>query len=67
MQIREVYNNFLESGELFELLPNATGVWEKDKRAFQELKPRAQDVKQRLDLDILLDEEEDEDDFMLDY
>lgn len=65
MQIREVYNNFLESGELFELIPNATGVWEKDKRIFQELKPTAQDVRQKLHLENLLEDEED--DFMLDY
>lgn len=59
MQLREIYNKFLASGELFELIPNATGSWEKDKRIFQDLMPKAEDVTQKITLESILDEDDD--------
>lgn len=37
MNIKEIYNSFLDSGELVEFLPSATGVWEEDAAAFKKL------------------------------
>jgi hypothetical protein len=53
MNISSVYEQFKESGELYELLPTSTGVWEKDKEEFKEI---YQEI-----IKAILDEEEDED------
>ena len=37
MSAIEEYEKFLESGDLFEILPGASGVWEKDKKQFKEI------------------------------
>ena len=34
MSAIEEYERFLESGDLFEILPSASGNWEKDKKQF---------------------------------
>lgn len=37
MNIQQMYNNFLEKGELQTLMPTSTGIWEKDKAEFREV------------------------------
>lgn len=34
MNVKQMYESFLESKELFDLMPDASGEWEKDKNAF---------------------------------
>ena len=33
--LRILYDTFLDSGELFDILPEATGIWLKDKETFE--------------------------------
>lgn len=35
--MRELYNSMLESEELWEFIPDATGVWAKDKKVFERI------------------------------
>jgi hypothetical protein len=35
--VKREYNSLLEGGELLELYPGLTGIWEKDKKIFTEL------------------------------
>lgn len=34
---RTLYDTFLDSGELEAILPEATGIWEKDKKQFRKM------------------------------
>lgn len=34
---RTLYDTFLDSGELEAILPEATGIWEKDKKEFKKI------------------------------
>jgi hypothetical protein len=58
MNLQQLYNDFLESTdkELFEIMPNATGIWEKDKKEFIE-------IHKHLVLDISDEFEEEEDEY----
>lgn len=33
-ELRDIYDTLLDTGEIFELMPNAVGLWEKDKKEF---------------------------------
>lgn len=35
MKLKEAYNEFFSSGELFEIMPTATGEWDVDKNEFE--------------------------------
>lgn len=37
MNLKEMYTDFLEKGELQTFMPTSTGVWEKDKTEFIEI------------------------------
>jgi len=37
MTLKQMYDDFLEKGELSSLAPTLTGDWEKDKREFKEI------------------------------
>lgn len=34
-ELREIYDTLLDTGELYEVMPRATGIWEKDVTSFQ--------------------------------
>ena len=34
-ELREIYDALLDTGELYEVMPRATGIWEKDVTSFQ--------------------------------
>lgn len=60
--LRTLYDTFLDSGELTDILPEATGIWEKDKEVFQS-------IYSNLDtslLDFSSKDPEDEDDTFID-
>lgn len=60
--LRTLYDTFLDSGELTDILPEATGIWEKDKEVFQS-------IYSNLDtslLDFSSKDSEDEDDTFID-
>lgn len=53
-KLRDLYDTFLDSGELNDVLPEATGIWIKDKTLFEA-------IYSNLDESILhIDDEEDE-------
>jgi hypothetical protein len=60
-KLRDLYDTFLDSGELESVLPEATGIWDKDKTLFSS-------IYSNLDESLLhlIDEEEDEEDFFID-
>ena len=33
--LRDIYDTILDSGDLNEVMPEATGIWEKDKKKFK--------------------------------
>lgn len=35
--LRDIYDTLLDTNELFELMPNAVGLWERDKAKFSEI------------------------------
>lgn len=35
--LRDLYDTFLDSGELMSILPEAKGIWEKDKKMFENI------------------------------
>lgn len=37
MNLKQLYDDFLEKGELQTLMPTSTGIWEKDKIEFTEV------------------------------
>lgn len=54
---KSLYNQFLKSGDLYEVFPDATGEWIKDKKQFIEL----QDVSNYIVIsEDIIDEEEQE-------
>jgi hypothetical protein len=56
-KLRDLYDTFLDSGELKTVLPEATGIWEKDKFLFES-------IYSNLDDSLLhFDDEDDEEDF----
>lgn len=59
-KLRDLYDTFLDSGELKSVLPEASGIWEKDKTLFQS-------IYSNLDESLLHfnDEDEDEGDFYI--
>lgn len=36
-ELRDIYDAMLETGEIFELLPNASGKWNEDKVEFKDI------------------------------
>lgn len=42
-QLRELYDTLLDTGELFELLPDATGIWDKDKKMFKAIQDQLEE------------------------
>lgn len=57
-EIKNIYDSFLESGDLFEMFPNLTGEWTADKKEFS---------KQYEITEHLLDDEVFGDDFLEEY
>lgn len=43
--IRATYNMFLENGDIYEMNPDATGIWSKDKLWFTELYNNTLEIK----------------------
>jgi uncharacterized protein YukE len=60
MNIKQLYNDFLVSGELFVFLPNAKGQWEKDAKEFKRIYNRI--ISALTNLNNESNEEDDEDD-----
>lgn len=54
-KLRDLYDTFLDSGELNDVLPEATGIWIKDKTLFE-------GIYSNLDESILHIDDEDEED-----
>lgn len=52
MTAKEEYNKLLGSGELFELFPDLSGIWEEDRRVFQKNWEDNQDI---LNMDVVID------------
>lgn len=58
MEYKKLYNSLLESGDLFDVFPDAVGEWSKDKKEFV-------DIQNQMEYDtntplIIEDEEEQE-------
>lgn len=53
--LRDLYDTFLDSGELETIMPGSTGIWEKDKTLFQSI---YKNLDESL-LDLEIDEDED--------
>lgn len=51
MKASKEYNLLLESGELLELYPELSGVWEKDKKRFIYMWEQNQELFMDLDID----------------
>lgn len=61
---RKLYNAMLESGELIELMPDATGVWEEDKKTYTTIcEQNEEDMEEGDEISITLLDEYDEDDW----
>ena len=52
MTAKEEYNKLLGSGELFELFPDLSGVWDKDRRKFESDWEKNQEV---FNIDVVID------------
>lgn len=57
--LKKVYDEFLKSGDLLELFPQMTGVWNKDKFLFQE--QYEENIKSITESDVFDDEYDVED------
>lgn len=55
-KLRDLYDTFLDSGELNDVLPEATGIWIKDKTLFEA-------IYSNLDESILHMEDEEDDEY----
>ncbi len=51
-EVKNFYNSCLENGELFLIFPEATGVWEKDKKAFTKYYEENKELEVLTDIDI---------------
>ena len=43
-ELRDLYDTLLDTGELYEVMPNALGVWEKDKASFRNIQDEFDDI-----------------------
>lgn len=54
---KNLYDQLLKSGELFDVFPTALGIWEEDKKEFTELQD---ELEYLTETPLLLDEEDEE-------
>ena len=54
--LRDIYDTLLDSGDLKEIMPEATGIWETDRKSFQVIQDKLDEI---LDLTAFDLEEED--------
>lgn len=62
-EYKNLYDKLLKDGDLFDLMPEAKGNWEEDKRGFIEIQD---ELEYDSDTFLFLDEEEQEDYFFED-
>ena len=43
-ELRDLYDTLLDTGELYEVMPNALGIWEKDKTSFKNIQEEFDDI-----------------------
>ena len=43
-ELRDLYDTLLDTGELYEVMPNALGTWEKDKTSFKNIQEEFDDI-----------------------
>lgn len=43
-ELRDLYDTLLDTGELYEVMPNALGIWEKDKTSFRNIQNEFDDL-----------------------
>ena len=43
-ELRDLYDTLLDTGELYEVMPNALGIWEKDKTSFKNIQNEFDDL-----------------------
>ncbi len=43
-ELRDLYDTLLDTGELYEVMPNASGIWEKDKTSFKNIQEEFDDI-----------------------
>ena len=43
-ELRDLYDTLLDTGELYEVMPNALGIWEKDKIYFKNIQEEFDDI-----------------------
>ena len=64
-ELRDLYDTLLDTGELYEVMPNALGIWEKDKTSFRNIQNEFDDLILHSDsldtlfTDVNLDEDDD--------
>lgn len=59
--LRTLYDTFLDSGELLEVFPEATGIWEKDKEVFEGIYSNLDTSLLKFPLSLQKEDEEEED------
>lgn len=59
MKLKQIYNEFLHKGELKEILPDSTGIWEEDAAKFKEAYGEITEAFLDLPDDVLEIEDED--------
>ena len=43
-ELRDLYDTLLDTGELYEVMRNALGIWEKDKTSFKNIQEEFDDI-----------------------
>ncbi len=60
MEYKKLYDQLLESGDLFDVFPDAVGDWSKDKKIFVEIQNEMDYI---ANTPLIIDEEEQDEDF----
>lgn len=58
MRFKKLYDTMLDSGDLLDLFPTLSGVWEKDEQQFIEEQTAIEDLLMGLEIDTDLDAED---------
>jgi hypothetical protein len=59
-EYKKLYDQLLNSGDLYEVFPDLTGEWSKDKKEFIELQDEMDYI---ITTELIIDEEEQEENF----
>lgn len=60
MEYKKLYDNLLESGDLFDVFPDAVGEWSKDKKEFVDIQNQ---MEYNTSTPLIIEYEEEQEDF----